>query len=383
MPTFVAGFMLAALALVMCNITSAHSETIKLEQEGGVYKLPVRINDAVALPFIVDSGAAEVSIPADVFLVLLRGKTVSKADDLGSSKFTQADGTTVSSERFLLHKMSVGDHVVTDVVANVVPVAGEPLLGQSFLGRLPSWTFDNNQHTLAIGEGETKTATVELPRTSPKPAVSDENASAVICGQSIPAPRSSTVMVGSWQRPKGSPLCAGFVAVAVRKSDDSASFGAEAEYVYGKGTRLHLTGEYDDSTEAFTFHDRQGGTFIFLENGSASFRGGSGQLSGNFIKQNSSQPAALFTAPPTSRLSQEDDSEARAKRAIRICVDSVHRMAAGVESFTAQFYQSFDAYYNPGDKLVHDNGWQNGHMPVRFQFNKCMAEHGFPLSKPR
>jgi predicted aspartyl protease len=131
--------MLAALGLMLCNITSAHSETIKLEQEGGVYKLPVRINDAVTLPFIVDSGAAEVSIPADVFLVLLRGKTVSKADDLGSSKFTQADGTSVSSERFLLHKMGLGDHVVTDVVANVIPVAGEPLLGQSFLGRLPSW----------------------------------------------------------------------------------------------------------------------------------------------------------------------------------------------------------------------------------------------------
>ena len=82
MPTFVAGFMLTVLGLVLCNVNSAHSATIKLEQEGGVYKLPVRINDAVTLPFIVDSGAAEVSIPADVFLVLLRGKTVSKADDL-------------------------------------------------------------------------------------------------------------------------------------------------------------------------------------------------------------------------------------------------------------------------------------------------------------
>ena len=382
MLTFVAGFMLAALGLMLCNITSAHSETIKLEQEGGVYKLPVRINDAVTLPFIVDSGAAEVSIPADVFLVLLRGKTVSKADDLGSSKFTQADGTSVSSERFLLHKMGLGDHVVTDVVANVIPVAGEPLLGQSFLGRLPSWTFDNNQHTLAIGEGETKTAMVELPRIPAKPAVSDENASAVICGQSVPTPRSSTVMVGSWQRPKGSPLCAGFVAVAVTKSDNSDSFGAEAEYLYGRGTRLHLTGEYDDLTKAFTFHDQQGGTFIFWKNGSASFRGGSGQLSGNFTQQNSSQPAALVTAPPKPQFAPED-SEARAKRAIRTCVDQIHRMAAGVDSLTTQFYQSFDAYYNPGDKLVHNNGWLNGHIPVQFQFNKCMAERGFPLSKPR
>ena len=63
MPTPVAGFMFAALGLVLCNMTSAHSETIKLEHEGGVYKLPVRINEAVTLPFIVDSGAQNGHIP--------------------------------------------------------------------------------------------------------------------------------------------------------------------------------------------------------------------------------------------------------------------------------------------------------------------------------
>jgi hypothetical protein len=306
-----------------------------------------------------------------------------KAGEIRSSKFTQADGTTVSSERFLLHKMGVGDHVVTDVVANVIPVAGEPLLGQTFLGRLPSWTFDNNQHTLAIGEGETKTALVEAPRTAPKqPVASDETAITVICGQSIPAPRSSTVMVGSWQRPKGGPLCAGFIAVASANGNDIGPSATEAEYVYGKGTRLHLTGEYDNLTKAFTFHDQQGGTFIFWTNGSASFRGGSGQLSGNFAQQTSSQPAAFVTTPPKPAFVPED-SEGRAKRAIRICIDQIHRMASRVDPLTAQFYQSFDAYYNSGDKLVHNNGWQNGHIPVQFQFNKCMAEHGFPLSKPR
>ena len=168
-----------------------------------MYKLPVRINDAVALPFIVDSGAAEVSIPADVFLVLLRGKTVSKADDLGSSKFTQADGTTVSSERFLLHKMSLGDHVVTDVVANVVPRLLRDAAGgcrqrdrasdqqfhrqrDLFLSGGPSVSLPDVD--AAGGDraekegGRASPHMVELPRAPPKPAVSDENASAVICG---------------------------------------------------------------------------------------------------------------------------------------------------------------------------------------------------------
>src|SRR6266550_2391426 len=107
MPSSVTGFMLAAFSLALCSITFAHSETIKLVQEGSAYKLPVRINDAVTVPFIVDSGAADVSIPTEVFLALFRGQIVSKADELGSGKFTLADGTTVASERFLLHKMSV------------------------------------------------------------------------------------------------------------------------------------------------------------------------------------------------------------------------------------------------------------------------------------
>ena len=85
MLTFVAGFMLAALGLMLCNITSAHSETIKLEQEGGVYKLPVRINDAVTLPFIVDSGAAEVSIPAMYFWFCFAGRQSAKLMTLGAA----------------------------------------------------------------------------------------------------------------------------------------------------------------------------------------------------------------------------------------------------------------------------------------------------------
>ena len=45
-------------------------------------------------------------------------------------------------------------HVIKDVVANVVPIEGDPLLGQSFLSRLPSWSIDNNSHVLNLATGE-------------------------------------------------------------------------------------------------------------------------------------------------------------------------------------------------------------------------------------
>jgi len=143
-------FWLGTLVYVALLNTPALSERVQLKPAGGVYMLPVQLNDTVIVPFVLDSGAAEVSIPADVLSVLRRGGTISDADFIGYGTYTLAGGSTVSSERYLIHKMTVGNEVVKDVVANVVPVKGEPLLGQSFLDKLPSWTLDNATHALVI-----------------------------------------------------------------------------------------------------------------------------------------------------------------------------------------------------------------------------------------
>jgi hypothetical protein len=37
-----------------------------MEQQGGVYVVPVRFNDIITLSAIVDSGASDISIPADI-----------------------------------------------------------------------------------------------------------------------------------------------------------------------------------------------------------------------------------------------------------------------------------------------------------------------------
>ncbi len=46
--------------------THAIAIEIPLHKHGGVYTLPVRINGIITLNFILDSGASEVAIPADV-----------------------------------------------------------------------------------------------------------------------------------------------------------------------------------------------------------------------------------------------------------------------------------------------------------------------------
>lgn len=45
---------------------------VQMKDDGGVFVVPVEINSAITLDFVVDSGASDVSIPADVVSVLIR-----------------------------------------------------------------------------------------------------------------------------------------------------------------------------------------------------------------------------------------------------------------------------------------------------------------------
>src|SRR6266481_4649374 len=112
---------------------------------------------------------------------------------------------------------------------------------------------------------------------------------ATICGRDVAGTNDSDVLIGYWQLPNGSQLCAGLVVNKTTKTT--------AEYVYGKGTRVHLIGEYDGST--YTLHDQQGSTFIFRPDGSASFVGGSGNLAGRFSRIDSDAANAETSRPGT------------------------------------------------------------------------------------
>ena len=127
------------------------TEEIALRNNGGVYVVPVSINGAITLDFIVDSGASDVLIPADVAMTLARTGTIAPGDFIGDREYRVADGSTLKSERFILRELKVGDRVLSNVVASIGSVKGEPLLGQSFLARFRSWSIDNDRHLLALG----------------------------------------------------------------------------------------------------------------------------------------------------------------------------------------------------------------------------------------
>ena len=121
-----------------------------MQRRGGTFLVPVQINGAITLSFIVDSGAADVTIPADVVLTLMRTGTLSESDFTGSRNYRLADGSVVPSETFRIKSLKVGERLVENVMGSVGRVDGPLLLGQSFLSRFKSWSIDNARSALLL-----------------------------------------------------------------------------------------------------------------------------------------------------------------------------------------------------------------------------------------
>jgi clan AA aspartic protease (TIGR02281 family) len=128
-------------------------EVIPLDRHQGTYSLPVQINGAITLEFTLDSGASDVSVPADVASTLVRTGTLSRRDFIGEQTYELADGSALPSQRVMIRSLKVGDIELKNVPASIVPASAGLLLGQSFLKRLRAWTIDNRRHALIVSTG--------------------------------------------------------------------------------------------------------------------------------------------------------------------------------------------------------------------------------------
>lgn len=123
---------------------------VPLLPNGSTWTVPVSINDRITLDFTVDSGAADVAIPADVVLTLVRTGSLSDDDFLGNRTYTMSDGSTFPSTIFRIRSLKVGNKVLENVTGNIASVNGQLLLGQSFLARFRSWSINNERGVLIL-----------------------------------------------------------------------------------------------------------------------------------------------------------------------------------------------------------------------------------------
>ena len=157
----------AVLGLLLAMPLSGYASAILLGESGGIYTVPVQINGSVTAKFLVDPGSAVVVIPRSVLRALVLNGTVTDNDIVGASIAELADSSLYEAVHVRLRELKVGDTVLHDVVAAVSPALTQPLLGQTFLGRFASVTFDNQRHLLILnGAGATSQYSATV-RTTP------------------------------------------------------------------------------------------------------------------------------------------------------------------------------------------------------------------------
>jgi clan AA aspartic protease (TIGR02281 family) len=141
---------LAAVPAVAAPAVGTAPQMVRMEPHNGAFVIPVVLNDVLTEKFIVDSGSADVSIPADVASTLKKLGTMTGADFLGSKTYMLADGSKVPSDIYRVASLRIGGLLMENVTVRIAAEKSDLLLGQSFLSRLKSWSMDNARQVMTF-----------------------------------------------------------------------------------------------------------------------------------------------------------------------------------------------------------------------------------------
>jgi clan AA aspartic protease (TIGR02281 family) len=125
-------------------------QEIPLSRRDGTFIVSAVLNGSLPLDFYLDSGAADVSVPAHAFEALKRAGSIRPEDISGSETYRMANGQPNKSTLFLIRSLKVGPVTLENVRASVSDYGGPALLGMSFLGRFASWSVDNQRSVLVL-----------------------------------------------------------------------------------------------------------------------------------------------------------------------------------------------------------------------------------------
>lgn len=149
---------IAKSPVVKASSNDYEQNEVKLIKHGGVYEVPVILNNVLSIHFILDSGASDVSISPDVALTLIRTKTIRKNDWLPGIYYKFADGSSAKSTRFKLKSVKIGNKELTNVTCSIANSMEAPmLLGQSALQKLGRYSIDYKRMTITFNSKKSET----------------------------------------------------------------------------------------------------------------------------------------------------------------------------------------------------------------------------------
>jgi clan AA aspartic protease (TIGR02281 family) len=123
-------------------------------EHSGTFVLMATVNGpeggGVTAPFMLDTGASDVSLPQALADRLMIEGTLSERDFVRVAAYRMADGRTHREPVYRLRSVSVGPLVVHDIECSISQNGTMPLLGQSFLKRFRSVMLDQASATLTL-----------------------------------------------------------------------------------------------------------------------------------------------------------------------------------------------------------------------------------------
>jgi aspartyl protease family protein len=129
---------------------SSSANIVKMTKEGGVYSVPIEIN-GIAMDFILDTGASDVSISLTEALFLMKQGKLTTDDIKGSQQYRTADGNISEGTVINLKTVKIGNKILHNVEASVVESMEAPLLlGQSALSKFGKISIDYKKLELKL-----------------------------------------------------------------------------------------------------------------------------------------------------------------------------------------------------------------------------------------
>ncbi len=146
---------LILLLLLVISVLANAQTTIKMERDGGIYKIKCKVNGA-PMKMYFDTGASSVSISLATALYLHDNDLIDKTDILGKAKTATADGAIVDNMVIRLKDVEIGGMHLKNVEAVVSSSLNAPLLlGQTVISKLGKITLNGDILTIHDSKPQT------------------------------------------------------------------------------------------------------------------------------------------------------------------------------------------------------------------------------------
>lgn len=133
------------------TVSNNSNSIIPFLNNGGVYEVNTNLNNVLKLDMIFDTGAGEVQFSRDVFLTLIKTKTIAIDDILEGGYYEDANGNVNYNVRFNLRQMKLGNLTIENIPCCVAKDEnGANLLGLSALKKLGKFEFDFDKSVINL-----------------------------------------------------------------------------------------------------------------------------------------------------------------------------------------------------------------------------------------